>query len=219
MKILHISDTHGYYPLDLPEADIVCHTGDYSFINKYSSKSKMVQELEKLNTYFGVLLNMYDVVIFCPGNHDFIFEQYEKEARDILSNATVLIDEQFDFGGYKFYGTPSQPPFFNWAFNHSDKERKIKYDNIPEGINILLTHCPPKDILDTVQRGSNKGMNVGCPILRDSIKERKDLKVSMFGHIHEQPVKIIVEDNVIYSNGCLVDDRYMLKVRGNVIEV
>ena len=34
MKIISISDTHQSYPFNLPEGDVLIHTGDYSFLPK-----------------------------------------------------------------------------------------------------------------------------------------------------------------------------------------
>lgn len=45
----------------------------------------------------------------------------------------------------------------------------------------MLTHGPPKNILDKVAYGEN---NVGCPHLRKAV-ERCKPRIHCFGHIHE----------------------------------
>jgi Icc-related predicted phosphoesterase len=48
---------------------------------------------------------------------------------------------------------------------------------IPSNIDILVTHCPPKGILDDNGRW-------GCPILRELIEDAEP-KMHLFGHCHE----------------------------------
>ncbi|MDR2112483.1 MAG: serine/threonine protein phosphatase, partial [Candidatus Accumulibacter sp.] len=47
---------------------------------------------------------------------------------------------------------------------------------LPPDIDILVTHCPPKGILDEGRWG--------CPILRDLVKNGKP-KIHLFGHCHK----------------------------------
>jgi Icc-related predicted phosphoesterase len=47
-----------------------------------------------------------------------------------------------------------------------DSERiKSHWNNIPEDVNILITHQPPKNILDITKKKDN----AGCPYLQDKI--------------------------------------------------
>jgi Icc-related predicted phosphoesterase len=47
--------------------------------------------------------------------------------------------------GLRIWGSPWQPEFQNWAFNlNRGPEIRKKWDMIPEGIDILVTHGPPK---------------------------------------------------------------------------
>ncbi|MCK4490026.1 MAG: hypothetical protein KAU23_07180 [Anaerolineales bacterium] len=49
--------------------------------------------------------------------------------------------------GTKFYGSPWQPWFYDWAFNlQRGPEIRSKWELIPEGIDILITHGPPYGI-------------------------------------------------------------------------
>jgi len=43
----------------------------------------------------------------------------------------------------KFWGSPVQPEFFNWAFNRERGEDICKHwDLIPDDTDILITHGP-----------------------------------------------------------------------------
>lgn len=220
MKILHITDTHQNFPKDLPEADVLVHTGDYSFLNKYATEGPQLKELKEFNEYLGSIKHKYGTILFTPGNHDFIFEQNKKLALETLTNATVLLDSGIEIDGMKFYGTPSQPPFFNWAFNHDNDVRESNYDAIPEDTDVLLTHCPPEGIMDLVSgRSYSAGQHVGCSMLRYQIDNRIKPKLHCFGHIHEQEVRVQIEEHTTFSNACIMDDRYEPNGTYNLIEV
>ena len=96
-------------------------------------------------------------------------------------NIIYLEDNSIELEGFKFYGSPWSPQFFNWSFMKSEHElekifRKIDYDT-----NFLITHSPPYSILDKTK---NK-KHVGSKSLLETIKDLPNLKYSTFGHIHE----------------------------------
>ncbi len=208
LKILHISDTHQNFPDNLPEADVLVHTGDYSFIYKSAPLVKQIEELKKFNDYLGSIKQNYRIIFYTSGNHDKIFEKEPKLAKKLLTNAIVLNDKSFVFEGIKFYGTPSQPEFANWYFNHSLEERIIKYAAIPDDTNVLLTHCPPEGILDLVSSiAYSAGERVGCSRLRWEIENRIKPQLHCYGHIYENNgIKEI--NGIKYSNACIMDDYY-----------
>lgn len=220
VKIVHISDTHGHYPMNLPPGDILIHTGDYSFISKYAKLDKQLVELNAFNVYLGTLKDKYSYIFFTAGNHDWIFEQNLKLAKKTLTNAITLADSGYTtLYGLKFYGTSSQPPFANWAFNHDMEKRIIHYNMIPDNTDVLLTHCPAEDILDLVSyEGFNAGKNVGCPRLRYEVENRIKPELHCFGHIHKNNgIKEI--NGTKYSNACIMDDRYEPVGEHNLIEL
>ena len=81
----------------------------------------------------------------------------------------------------RFYGSPWQPWFYDWAFNlERGSEIRAKWDLIPEGIDILITHDPPYGIGDLTSRGKN----VGCQDLLEVIEKIKP-GVHICGQFHE----------------------------------
>ena len=70
---------------------------------------------------------------------------------------------------------------------------------IPEDLDILMVHGPPKNILDTILDGST----VGCENLRQTI-HRKKPKVMLCGHIHENRGQRQVKDT-LFINASSVD--------------
>lgn len=200
MKITFISDTHTKHREmtdDLPGGPMIIHCGDVS------SRGN-IYEIQDFLDWFSEL--PYTHKIFIAGNHDFGFQNSQiKSEIKIPKNIYYLEDESVIIEGIKFYGSPWQPWFCNWAFNlpRGGNELKEKWVDIPEDTDILIVHAPPKGILDSVSRG---GEHVGCELLRDRILEIKP-KIVSFGHIHEAYGKEIIND-ITYINASLLDLRY-----------
>jgi Icc-related predicted phosphoesterase len=103
--------------------------------------------IKDFDDWLGTLPHKHKIVI-C-GNHDLCFEDNPKEARKLMKNAHYLEDETIEIEGLKFYGSPWQPEFHNWAFNlNRGEEIKKKWDLIPNDTDVLITHGPPYGILD-----------------------------------------------------------------------
>ena len=110
---------------------------------------------------------------------------------------TFLTEGTYSFTlktGAKFsiYVSPYTPAFGDWAFAYKhNKDRfngpdqiadgiaSIATNPIPNNIDIVMTHGPPKDILDWCPQG-----NVGCPNLLRAVSRVQPL-MHCFGHIHE----------------------------------
>ena len=93
---------------------------------------------------------------------------------------------------FKIYVSPYTPAFSDWAFAyeaHQDRfndpsqvakgATSIGPNPIPSDVDIVMTHGPPKGILDWCSQG-----HVGCPNLLQAIRRVKPL-MHCFGHVHE----------------------------------
>jgi predicted phosphodiesterase len=114
--------------------------------------------------------------------------EVSSQARKALCEApknmfTYLEDDSTTvIGGYKIYGSPWQPEFYNWAFNLKRGEECAKmWEKIPEDTDILLTHGPPVGHGDKC----NSGHNAGCVDLLARITDHVKPLFHVFGHIHE----------------------------------
>lgn len=96
--------------------------------------------------------------------------------------------------GAKFtiYVSPYTPAFCDWAFAYEHNEDRfnrpdqvedgvtsIATNPIPDGVDIVMTHGPPKGTLDWCPQG-----HVGCENVLRAIRRVKPL-MHCFGHIHE----------------------------------
>jgi predicted phosphohydrolase len=94
--------------MKIPDGDLLIHAGDVS------SRGRL-EEIEMFNEWMGSLPHRHKVVI--AGNHDFFFERYPKEAKRLITNADYLNDSGILIDGFRIWGLPIQPWFYDWAFN------------------------------------------------------------------------------------------------------
>jgi len=119
-----------------------------------------------------------------------------------------------EVAGYKIWGSPISPTFFNWAFmaNRGDDIQKY-WDMIDEDVDILITHGPPMGTLDMTTRGES----VGCWDLARAV-ERTKPQLHVFGHIHNQQ-GIVEKDGTIYVNASVLNDYYCYAYEPKVIDL
>ncbi len=172
MRIVCISDTHDKHAaLDIPDGDVLVHAGDITGRGRR-------EQIVAFDAWLGGLPHRHKVVI--AGNHDFGLER-DPSNRAWFAHATYLLDEEVTLDGVRFYGSPWQPRFFDWAFN-LDRGAPLRevWAKIPVGVDVLITHGPPYGILDRTARGEA----VGCEELRAAVARVRP-RLHVFGHIHE----------------------------------
>lgn len=173
LRLVVISDTHGLHDqVEVPPGDILIHAGDMS-------RRGALDEVRSFDRFLGRLDHPHKLVI--AGNHDFCFERQPAAARRVLRHATYLEDDAISIEGVRFYGSPWQPWFYNWAFNlRRGAEIRAKWDEIPDDTDVLITHGPPLGHGDETVRGEA----VGCADLLARIQQVKP-RYHLFGHIRE----------------------------------
>ena len=117
-----------------------------------------------------------------------------REAEVTMLNEGVHCFQLRSGASFNIYVSPYTPAFCDWAFTYEhDNDRfnsqcdvaegvtSIATNPIPSdvGLDIVMTHGPPKDVLDGCPRG-----NVGCRNLLTAIQRVKP-RLHCFGHIHE----------------------------------
>lgn len=200
MKIVCISDTHlrhKRFPVDVPEADILIHAGDACI-------EGTLPEVKEFFAWWETLKARRKV--FVPGNHDWLFQKAPDLARSCIPPGTVLLqDSMAEVEGLKIFGSPWQPEFNNWAFNLSRGwPLKQKWQAIPEGIDILVTHGPPMGIMDWSQYQKE---HVGCGDLREELHRIKPA-LHVFGHIHRD-YGTLYREGTLFVNASICDEAYI----------
>lgn len=202
IKIVLIADTHGHTP-ELPEGDVLVHAGDGTMMGTEA-------QVKELDDWFGTLPFRY--IIYIPGNHDFLFEDTGLP-KELLRNAIVLINRTLAIDEVKFWGSPYTPTFGSWAFMKAENELEVIWGYAPGDTDVLITHGPPKGILDS----SISGNNVGSQSLLDRTRAIKP-KVHVFGHIHETYGEVY-NCGVRYVNASVVNEYYQNVNKPVVVEV
>ena len=207
MKLLLLSDLHGYEPDNLPQADVLIIAGDHTARDT---------EEDWVNFYDWLDSLQYDKKIIIAGNHDNLIDA---EILNQLHNVVYLFDSGIEYNNLKIHGSPWTLKFKNQnpecaAFSlHTEKEMKEKFDFIPKDTDILITHTPPFGILDTCYAG-----RVGSKALLMKIATL-NLKANIFGHIHSNGREQVIEDGTIFVNAAMVDERYRLYNNPIVIDL
>jgi Icc-related predicted phosphoesterase len=207
MKITAISDTHGLHRnLTLDGGDVLIHAGD---ISKRGMKLEILDFLEWFDE------QPYPIKIFTPGNHDFYFEYFPEEYKQMIPKSVIcLIDSEYVLEGVKFWGSPVTPWFYDWAFNRQrGPEIDVHWQMIPDDTDVLITHGPPMGILDQTTRKHH----VGCEDLMNKIKIVNP-SYHVFGHIHEAFGQVIHHETN-FINASNVDINYKLVNPSIVFEI
>jgi Icc-related predicted phosphoesterase len=203
MKILCISDTHcKHNRLTIPECDVLVFSGDMCSSGDLSQVSNFSNWLKKYEDNFKK-------AFIIAGNHDKCFQNMKLAAIEELQVSDKIVyleDSEFVYDGIKFYGSPWQPMFNNWAFNATRGEKlRTIWDNIPHDTNVLITHGPPHGIGDLVSN-----VHVGCIDLLTKVSNLPELFLHVFGHIHDGNGHRISEaiPNVNFCNAAICDENY-----------
>lgn len=202
-KIVFISDTHNKHNYltskgmgnILGSGDILVHAGDCTSMGKS-------HEITNFLNWFG--MTDFTHKIFIAGNHDFGFELNHDISEEFKEKGIhYLFDSGVEIDGIKFYGSPWQPEFYDWAFNLPRGEKLAeKWAKIPGDTDILMTHGPAHGMLDWTMTGQR----VGCEDLFYRIMKVQP-KIHVCGHIHCAYGQKSFH-GVEFLNASVLDERY-----------
>ncbi|KAK6504698.1 hypothetical protein TWF481_006637 [Arthrobotrys musiformis] len=174
LKVVCISDTHNRQFHDLPEGDVLVHAGDIT-------EKGTLDELRNAIDWLDSLPHKYKVVI--GGNHDGCLDSKKSSSTTdnainwkslvYLQDSSIVLNIPGKSRAVKIYGNPSSPKHGTSTFQYPRSDDFWR-NKAPEGVDILITHCPPRHHLDS---------HAGCASLIEEIwRVRPQLHV--FGHIH-----------------------------------
>ena len=207
MKVLHISDTHGFHQqVRIPDdVDMIIHTGDAS---NHINPILNIKEIEEFLEWYSAI--DIEHKIYVAGNHDTSISQYpyiESKFKEL--NIHYLYNSSVTIEGRTIWGSPYTPTYGAWAFMKAKNVINRVWENIPDDVDILATHGPPKYILDSTINKEEVLEAVGDGSLRKAIAKR-NIRYHVFGHIHNcQDVTNTgsrVINNTTYINSAAVKD-------------
>ncbi len=208
MKILHISDTHSFFPDLEGDFDVVVHSGDW-LPNKPSKLPGTEAEFQE--AWITKKANDIKVwlkgkpLLFCQGNHDFIDNKVQER---ILVNAginAICLDNKIvKFRGYNFYGFPYVTWIDGaWSNEKTSEGMLLEVDKLVSLVNksqidIIVAHSPPGGVLDEAHGGNHFGNNH----MTNAIIHKFTMfpKAYLCGHIHEQGGKAVLLGDMLLSN-------------------
>ncbi len=225
MKIIATSDLHNCLPdFSKVTGDVLVVAGDVTGVGKhdYQSQSRFIN-YTFLNWCKELKANgNFEHIVVIAGNHDIVWEK-RKDLIQPQDTYIYLQDSEVIIDGIKFYGVPWTKPFFDWGFNARDEKRQLVWDNVPDDVDVLISHGPPR--LGNLDVVINKYYNfvpefTGDAILNKCI-ERVQPEYVFCGHIHENSgeyiqVRKTIIHNVSYLDGNYEEPGVMSKHKGYV---
>lgn len=197
LKIVAISDQHGYLPEITAPADIMLIAGDVSPLEIQFNKPKIKIWLETEFAYWIKSLPV-DKVYMIAGNHDAYFEGINPmnlaEFKRHCDFKLIYLENNYvvhrhDGNEYKIFGTPYCHIFGNWPFMRSDEYMEDKFKSIPADCDIIISHDPPygigqvDQILETNKYYQEDSKSLGNIPLSKRLSET-NFKLLVCGHIH-----------------------------------
>ncbi|CAK7204400.1 hypothetical protein SEUCBS139899_007156 [Sporothrix eucalyptigena] len=177
VSIVCISDTHNGRP-QLPDGDVLIHAGDLTQSGTHTELASTVAWLRR---------QTHPVKIVVAGNHDLLLDADFKTPREnspalewgdivYLKNEATTVTCP-NGRQLQVYGSPLSPKHGNWAFQYprSYDAWSALSPPIPAGIDILVTHAPPRGHLDR---------QLGCVHLLQMLWRVRP-RLHVFGHVHD----------------------------------
>ena len=181
-RMVVLSDTHlQQYDMKIPDGDILIHAGDFSM-------RADIKDTFKFFEWMRDQPHKYKLIV--PGNHDVYCAENMSQCK-MLAYPMIFDDAGvYDIGSYRFLlysWTPAPHSQSRWKFHpeYGDDEFFRRFWEFAPRCDVLVTHGPPKGILDKVNRTYlGEDSNVGEWHMLKYI-ERNIPIVHVFGHIHE----------------------------------
>ncbi|MEL7449854.1 MAG: metallophosphoesterase family protein [Pseudomonadota bacterium] len=192
MKLVVISDTHlRHEHFGRLQGDVLIHCGDMFDLFEEDGA-----DMAAMDRWFGE--QDFDLVLCTGGNHDLPLERALQRDPQPFRNAVYLQDDAYTYQGKVFWGSPWVPDLPYHAFHASSRELVDKWSRIPVGVDVLITHTPPRSILDE----SSGGYALGCHDLMQAVNHVKP-SVHCFGHIHHSRGEL-QRRGIRFINACSV---------------
>ena len=219
IRIVHISDTHNFHRyVDLPDGDLLLHTGDICGNYRTPYEFDVIDQFRDFLAWLEEkAIPKFDKIMFIGGNHDTYLDRMkypdiQKQVEDDIllpfleKNPKVeyLCHSGTTYRGLCVYGTPTticRVEAYNNRMRSNAFERTIDlrfkaWEQIPDDVDILLTHLPPS--------GMALGPSgVSCSMLTSKVylesPTKRPPRLHAFGHVHSS-FGLAVRNETVLSN-------------------
>jgi Icc-related predicted phosphoesterase len=196
LRLLCLSDTHGKHAgiprASIPTVDLILFGGDFSLVGNPVDVASFKEWIRSFNVPAVIIAGNCDLAFdterlahFTPRIEGYChptvpIDTIKPSFLENPGKISYLEDSEVTVNGVRIYGSPYSPEFNDWGFPIHQGEAESRWSKIPDGIDVLLVHGPPKDVCDA----TSTGFHAGCASLRTAI-ERTKPALAVFGHIHE----------------------------------
>lgn len=206
-RFLILSDTHGmeWRPEDKPlqHADVAIHCGDLTEESKLEEYRASVRLLKDISAPLKfVIAGNHDFTMDIPAfrkkvaearpdlDTELVRQVYgdDGDARQIFEDARAAGIIFLDEGSHQFtlengarltvYASPWTPSLGDWGHQYPPSQGHSF--EIKEGTDVVITHGPPKGVLDY----TDSKQRAGCSDLFGAVARARP-RLHCFGHIHE----------------------------------
>eukprot|EP00747_Dinoflagellata_sp_TGD_P028251 gnl/TRDRNA2_/TRDRNA2_133139_c2_seq1.p1 gnl/TRDRNA2_/TRDRNA2_133139_c2~~gnl/TRDRNA2_/TRDRNA2_133139_c2_seq1.p1 ORF type:complete len:362 (+),score=49.57 gnl/TRDRNA2_/TRDRNA2_133139_c2_seq1:15-1100(+) len=208
VRFVALSDTHRYHRhVRLPRGEVLLFVGDST--GNYGRSSDVHKHFEEFLMWLHEQSHYFSHVFFVAGNHETLldghFEHVEKAVKrlgrflDDVPNCTYLQNDSAVYRGLKLFGSPvtvsrketEGKSYYSRAFERFACDRSKIWEKLPEGLDVLITHCPPKGKLCR---------HVGDPLISERLATMAaPPKIHVFGHDHDS-FGIVAEKKTVFLN-------------------
>lgn len=234
MRVLAISDIHGWLPKLRGEYDVLLVAGDIvpdEWNPEYTDDPPSIAEQASwIRGSFSDWCESAPAkhVVVIAGNHDIPLMRNPGLMDDVA--CIYLQDESIEIDGKIIHGSPWTPTFGSWAFMKKDAELAEEWDKIPQDVDILMTHGPAWGKCDEATAFAydpkqklmlpNGFDHVGSSSLAYKLEYGMypNLALHVFGHIHPA-YGIITEGSRTYANVSYVNSGYQPANKPRFFEV
>jgi len=222
VRFVACSDTHGYHDsVKLPDGEVLLYAGDA--VGNYGRSNDLHENFKEFLEWLFKQSQRFSRIFFIAGNHETFLDSKQhgdsttaEEAKKFLTdflkrapNCSYLYNEGASYKGIRLFGSPvtisrlesEGKRYYSRAFERFTKDRSELWSGLPDGLNVLMTHCPP--------RGRLCSDAVGDPHLAARLEAMaKPPQYHVFGHDHGH-LGIERSDKTIFMN--VAQDEYLRK--------
>jgi hypothetical protein len=231
MRIVALSDQHGHLPA-IPPCDLVIIAGDvcpdrvgpFLAARDHPDQQK-VWFNRNVRPWLARAAAAHTILTW--GNHDWCGQacsfRHDSPAAASTTGLQILVDTATTVpvgpGGdaVTVWATPWSSQFMDWAFMKPPADLERIYAQIPEQIDILVSHQPPYGFGDRYRhQPSGRAEHLGSRELLAAI-DRIRPKLVICGHIHDGHGRFDYDGVPIY-NVSILDEQYRLVHEPTVID-
>jgi hypothetical protein len=217
MIICAMADQHGYLDsLHVPPCDLLLHAGDVCPDFERGTAWGTSKQIDWYLTRWRTWLKRQPVkrAAVTWGNHDFITTEVDEHVH--LDETVVIAIHGIPVS---IWFSPWSKEFHGWAWMKDETHLAQRYDRIPFGTDIIVSHSPPYGYGDFVKGDQGKrDPHQGSKALLAAI-DRVRPSIVICGHIHEgvgksvhtvQSADSTKQHVVTIYNASVVDENYRL---------